>query len=183
VLQGTRSPSSFPAFFFSFGVMKRPHAEVGGNAARQQHARLGRAVIGHRLHPRQCDEIIHHRLRLAGRGDEIEILHDFPSPAQAAGGAELKNIFVFAERIADFLRLCPGLGVDIKRGVIAGLRDSGEQLLFGLCAETCEVFHLVRQARRLEFRHVLDAEFFVQHLDLFRTEAGNFHQGEQPFGN
>ena len=93
--------------------------------------------------------------------------------------AILDDVLMIAQRLADFLRLRPRVGVDIKRRVVAGLRDTGQQFLLRLRAKTGEVADLVREARGLKVRHAGNAELLVQHLDFLRAERGNFHHGKQ----
>ena len=102
---------------------------------------------------------------------------------KAARHAELDDVFVRAQGLADFLRLRPGLGVEKERGVIARLRDAREQFLLGLRAEAGQFPDAMRLASRFKFRDAGDAEFFVQHLDFFRAQRGNFHHRQQALGN
>ncbi len=81
------------------------HAQIGLDAGAQTDTGLGRAARDNAFHERVPDEKFRDRFGRFGRDDEIEIAHDFPSPAITPGNADARGVRVRAQILLQLFRL------------------------------------------------------------------------------
>ena len=149
------------------------HAQVGLDAALDNHAGLGVALRADAEHAGLRDEELDDLGGLARGDEEINVANGFLPAAQTAGGAAPRDIGMLAEAFQNGRRDGERLVQMVLAGELALEGDAFENLRLRLLAEAIEHSDLARLARGFERLDGVHAQLVVELLDLLRPEAGD----------
>ena len=152
------------------------HPRVGGHAG----ARVARGLHG--LHELELAERARERLRVAGRGDDVEVLDGVGAAAQRAGHLDPVARGMLAQGGEDLLRDRLGAREHHPwgrpaRGLVAGQRLL--ELRLGLQPEAAQLPDRARLERRPQRVQRVDAELVVELAGALGPEAGQAHELDQ----
>ena len=162
-------------------VGTRHRAQVALQAIGKMHAGLGVAVRDDMSDQRMADEGSDDLQRLAGRDEEVEVVHDLLATAETAADLHLSRGGMLLQKRPQLHGRPMHLIESKLRGMGFAEGDAFQDLLDAFGSKTRELRGRAGFADTFQIGDTSDTEFGVQGFDFFGTEALQFEQLKETF--